>query len=147
MKIRNSQKGLPIWQHKKEILEIIKTNQVVIVAGDTGCGKSTQVHKSIKCAQYMYLTVILSQVPQYLLSAGMSSIACTQPRRIACISLAKRVGYETLNEYGTDIAYQVIVVLECFDTIVIIIYQELISAVFSLLHGAYKFLYNLLSIL
>jgi len=54
----------------------------------------------------------LFQVPQYLLSAGMSSIACTQPRRIACISLAKRVGYETLNEYGSDIAYQVIIVLE-----------------------------------
>lgn len=53
-------------------------------------------------------------MPQYLLSAGMSSIACTQPRRIACISLAKRVGYETLNEYGSDIAYQVIVVLEYF---------------------------------
>ena len=58
---------------------------------------------------------VFCQVPQYLLSAGMSSIACTQPRRIACISLAKRVGYETLNEYGSDIAYQVIVVLEYFE--------------------------------
>lgn len=35
------------------------------------------------------------------------SIACTQPRRIACISLAKRVGYETLNEYGSEIGYQI----------------------------------------
>ena len=43
VRIRNSQKGLPIWQHKQEILEMVKTNQVVIVAGDTGCGKSTQV--------------------------------------------------------------------------------------------------------
>ena len=34
-------------------------------------------------------------------------IACTQPRRIACISLAKRVGYETLNEYGSQVGYQV----------------------------------------
>ena len=115
MRIRNSQKGLPIWQHKKEILEMIKTNQVVIVAGDTGCGKSTQVHNTFVClCVCLYLAIILSQVPQYLLSAGMASIACTQPRRIACISLAKRVGYETLNEYGSDIAYQVIVVLGCF---------------------------------
>ena len=42
-RIKQAQKGLPIWQHKEEILEMIKTNQVVIVAGDTGCGKSTQV--------------------------------------------------------------------------------------------------------
>ena len=34
-------------------------------------------------------------------------VACTQPRRIACISLSKRVAYETLNEYGTQVAYQV----------------------------------------
>lgn len=43
VRIRNNQKGLPIWQHKDEILKMIKANQVVIVAGDTGCGKSTQV--------------------------------------------------------------------------------------------------------
>ena len=54
----------------------------------SGCGKSTQV-------------------PQYLLRAGYSKIACTQPRRIACIALAKRVGYETLNEYGSEIGYQI----------------------------------------
>ena len=64
------------------------TLQVIIVAGDTGCGKSTQV-------------------PQYLLGAGYSNIAYTQPRRIACISLAKRVGFETLNEHGTEIGYQI----------------------------------------
>lgn len=46
-------------------------------------------------------------MPQYLLHAGFENIACTQPRRIACVSLSKRVGYETLNEYGTEVAYQV----------------------------------------
>ena len=44
---------------------------------------------------------------QYLLEAGFDKIACTQPRRIACISLAKRVSYETLNEYGSQVAFQV----------------------------------------
>ena len=47
------------------------------------------------------------QVPQYLLHSGFTAIACTQPRRIACISLSKRVGYETLNEYGSQVGYQV----------------------------------------
>ena len=47
------------------------------------------------------------QVPQYLMSAGFDSVAVTQPRRIACISLAKRVGYETLHEYGSQVGYQI----------------------------------------
>ena len=88
MKIHRDQENLPIFQYRSHIVEAVKVHQVVIVAGDTGCGKSTQV-------------------PQYLLAKGVNKIACTQPRRIACISLAKRVGYETLNEYGSEIAYQV----------------------------------------
>lgn len=87
-KLKHDQNNLPIKQYEESIISAISGNQVVVIAGDTGCGKSTQV-------------------PQYLLSAGYTNIACTQPRRIACISLAKRVGYETLNEYGSDVAYQV----------------------------------------
>lgn len=87
-KIKQNQKNLPINEHRDEILNAIVKNQVVVVAGDTGCGKSTQV-------------------PQYLLSAGFTNIACTQPRRIACISLSRRVAFETLNEYGSEVAYQV----------------------------------------
>ncbi len=87
-KLREAQAGLPIAEYRGEILRKVAENQVVVVAGDTGCGKSTQV-------------------PQYLLQAGYQGIACTQPRRIACIALAKRVGYETLNEYGSEIGYQI----------------------------------------
>jgi HrpA-like RNA helicase len=88
VKIRRDQANLPIFQYSSHILSVVEAHQVVIVAGDTGCGKSTQV-------------------PQYLLGAGYGKIACTQPRRIACISLAKRVAFETLQEHGTEIAYQV----------------------------------------
>ncbi len=42
-----------------------------------------------------------------MLQAGFSRIVCTQPRRIACISLSKRVAYETLNEFGTQVGYQI----------------------------------------
>ena len=87
-KLRQAQANLPIAEFRKEIIEILQTSQVIIVAGDTGCGKSTQV-------------------PQYLLQEGYGKIACTQPRRIACISLAKRLAYETLNEYGSEIGYQI----------------------------------------
>lgn len=83
-KLRRDQKNLPIFQYQDKIVELVQRHPVVVVAGDTGCGKSTQV-------------------PQYLLSAGFSHIACTQPRRIACISLAKRVSFESLNQFGSKV--------------------------------------------
>ncbi|KAK6296315.1 hypothetical protein J4Q44_G00340280 [Coregonus suidteri] len=88
VKLRTEQKALPIFQYRDRIVELVRANPVVVVAGDTGCGKSTQV-------------------PQYLLSSGFSHIACTQPRRIACISLAKRVSFESLNQYGSKVGYQI----------------------------------------
>ncbi|TNN66622.1 putative ATP-dependent RNA helicase DHX34 [Liparis tanakae] len=87
-KLRREQKNLPIYQYRDKIVDLVRRHPVVVVAGDTGCGKSTQV-------------------PQYLLSAGFSHIACTQPRRIACISLAKRVSFESLNQYGSKVGYQI----------------------------------------
>ncbi|KAM3616171.1 uncharacterized protein V6R79_013600 [Siganus canaliculatus] len=87
-KLRREQKNLPIFQYRDRIVDLVRVHPVVVVAGDTGCGKSTQV-------------------PQYLLSAGFSSIACTQPRRIACISLAKRVSFESLNQYGSKVGHQI----------------------------------------
>ncbi|XP_043934707.1 probable ATP-dependent RNA helicase DHX34 [Protopterus annectens] len=87
-KLQKEKMNLPIYQYKDKIVEMVKAHRVIVVAGDTGCGKSTQV-------------------PQYLLSAGFERIACTQPRRIACISLAKRVGFESLNQYGSQVGYQI----------------------------------------
>ncbi|XP_053323739.1 probable ATP-dependent RNA helicase DHX34 [Spea bombifrons] len=88
VKLRKERSSLPIFQYREKIVRLMKEHQVVVVAGDTGCGKSTQV-------------------PQYLLAAGFGHIACTQPRRIACISLAKRVGFESLNQYGSKVGYQI----------------------------------------
>ncbi|GAB0088574.1 probable ATP-dependent RNA helicase DHX34 [Sergentomyia squamirostris] len=87
-KLRKSQANLPVAKYKEEIVQAVKENQVVIIAGDTGCGKSTQI-------------------PQFLHESGFRGIACTQPRRIACISLSKRVAHEMLCEYGTLVGYQI----------------------------------------
>ncbi|KAJ3652749.1 hypothetical protein Zmor_018686 [Zophobas morio] len=87
-KLRGAQNELPIAQYKKEIVERLKECRVMLIAGDTGCGKSTQV-------------------PQYVLEAGYSKIVCTQPRRIACVSLAKRVAHETLTDYKSTVGYQI----------------------------------------
>lgn len=70
-KLRKFQASLPIAAYEKEIVNAVKSESILILAGDTGCGKSTQV-------------------PQYLYNAGFDKVACTQPRRIACIGLSKR---------------------------------------------------------
>ncbi|XP_062554172.1 probable ATP-dependent RNA helicase DHX34 [Armigeres subalbatus] len=87
-KLRKAQANLPVASHRDEIIAAVNNEQIIILAGDTGCGKSTQV-------------------PQYLYHAGYEKIACTQPRRIACISLSKRVAHEMLCEYGTRVGYQI----------------------------------------
>ncbi|XP_041035590.1 probable ATP-dependent RNA helicase DHX34 isoform X1 [Carcharodon carcharias] len=76
-----SRRALPVAGYRARLLELVRGSPVVVVAGDTGCGKSTQV-------------------PQYLLEDWAQAgerLACTQPRRIACLSLARRVGLESLD--------------------------------------------------
>lgn len=87
-KLKTFQQNLPIYQYRNNIIETIKSFSVILVAGDTGCGKSTQL-------------------PQYLLQAGYENICCTQPRRLACISLRNRLSVETFDEYGSQIGYQI----------------------------------------
>lgn len=87
-KLLQTKAELPVAKYKAEIQAAVQNEQVVLIAGDTGCGKSTQI-------------------PQYLYEAGYQSICCTQPRRIACISLSKRVAHEMLCEYGDEVGYQI----------------------------------------
>ncbi|KAK6362941.1 hypothetical protein TWF730_000392 [Orbilia blumenaviensis] len=80
--------GLPIWAYREQLLQAISENQVTIVCGETGCGKSTQLP---------------AYILENCLAAGESCrIFVTEPRRISAISLAKRVG-EELGEMGTDL--------------------------------------------
>ena len=80
---------LPIFNKKQEIIDQINKNRVIIVSGNTGCGKSTQV-------------------PQYIFEKNKKGkILITQPRRIAAISIAKRLSYEMNSKLGDLIGYQV----------------------------------------
>lgn len=72
------QKHLPIYKYESEIVEKLKSSNVLILIGETGCGKTTQV-------------------PQILLKHRISAEKCiciTQPRRVAAISIACRVATE-----------------------------------------------------
>ncbi|XP_017089101.2 probable ATP-dependent RNA helicase DHX34 isoform X1 [Drosophila bipectinata] len=87
-KLRQAQRSLPIARFRCDLREALDNSRVLIVAGDTGCGKSTQV-------------------PQFLYDFGYRSIACTQPRRLACVSLSKRVAHELLDDYGSRVGFQI----------------------------------------
>jgi ATP-dependent helicase HrpA len=83
--------GLPIHEHKAAILAAIQSNQTVIIAGETGCGKTTQL-------------------PQFCLEPCLGvggRIAVTQPRRIAAIAMARRVALETHVALGDQVGYRV----------------------------------------
>ncbi len=83
--------NLPIHEKRREIVSSIRENPVTIVAGETGSGKTTQL-------------------PLMCLEAGRGRegrIACTQPRRIAAVSLAHHVAEAFGTEVGTDVGYRV----------------------------------------
>jgi len=83
--------ALPITAHREEILQAIARHQVIVVAGETGSGKTTQL-------------------PKLCLEAGRGTrgmIGCTQPRRIAARAMAERVSEELGCELGSVVGYQV----------------------------------------
>ena len=87
----NFRKSLPIWKSKRQIIEIIFQYKTIILIGETGCGKSTQV-------------------PQFLVDSEEMkgySIAITQPRRVSACSLAKRVSKERNRKLGGEVGYNV----------------------------------------
>jgi len=84
---------LPSYKYQDPIIEGLEENQVIIISGETGCGKSTQT-------------------PQFILDhyiknkkGSICNIYCTQPRRISALSLAARVAAERNEEVGESIGY------------------------------------------
>ncbi|KAL4587030.1 hypothetical protein LXL04_011679 [Taraxacum kok-saghyz] len=82
---------LPIFSVRDELLQVIRENQVVVVVGETGSGKTTQL-------------------TQYLHEDGYTTngiVGCTQPRRVAAMSVAKRVSEEMETELGGLVGYAI----------------------------------------
>ncbi|CCF73847.1 DHX15, PRP43, pre-mRNA-splicing factor ATP-dependent RNA helicase DHX15/PRP43 [Babesia microti strain RI] len=90
-KILEVRKTLPAWMERERFLELLARNNTLILIGETGSGKTTQI-------------------PQFALSAswlGNKSIAVTQPRRVAAISVAARVSEELDVELGSFVGYSI----------------------------------------
>jgi hypothetical protein len=82
---------LPVYSVREELLNIVRENQITVIVGETGSGKTTQL-------------------TQYLHEDGWSQrglIGCTQPRRVAAMSVAKRVAEEMGVELGDEVGYAI----------------------------------------
>ena len=89
--IKQQRESLPIFTVRDELLQVIRDNQVVVVVGETGRGKTTQM------AQYLHEEGYTAN----------GNIGCTQPRRVAAMSVAKRVSEEVYCELGTTVGYAI----------------------------------------
>lgn len=89
--ILQKRKLLPSFQAKKNFIKLVKRNRCTILVGETGSGKTTQM-------------------AQFILEAGLNSdkcVACTQPRRVAAMSVAQRVADEMDVDLGTFVGYSI----------------------------------------
>ncbi|KAJ9583989.1 hypothetical protein L9F63_021659, partial [Diploptera punctata] len=89
--ILEQRRYLPVFAVRQELLNVIRENNVVIIVGETGSGKTTQL-------------------TQYLHEDGYSRygmIGCTQPRRVAAMSVAKRVSDEMNTHLGEEVGYAI----------------------------------------
>ena len=90
--IEGTRKSLPIYTFRDDLLKAIEAYQVLIIVGETGSGKTTQI-------------------PQYLHEAGYTKdglkVGCTQPRRVAAMSVAARVAEEMGVKVGNEVGYAI----------------------------------------
>ncbi|KAG7961527.1 hypothetical protein I3843_09G021600 [Carya illinoinensis] len=86
---------LPAFKVKSEFLKAVAENQVLVVSGETGCGKTTQ------------LPQFILEDEIFCLRGADCSIMCTQPRRISAISVAARIASERGESLGETVGYQI----------------------------------------
>ncbi|KAK9947890.1 hypothetical protein M0R45_003488 [Rubus argutus] len=91
-KLQKERRALPMYKMRDEFLKSVKEHQIIVVVGQTGSGKTTQI-------------------PQFLHEAGYTKggkkIGCTQPRRVAAMSVAARVSQEMGVKLGHEVGYSI----------------------------------------
>ncbi|XP_040260866.1 pre-mRNA-splicing factor ATP-dependent RNA helicase DHX16 isoform X1 [Bufo bufo] len=92
LSIQEVRRSLPVFPYRSDLLQAIGEHQILIIEGETGSGKTTQI-------------------PQYLHEEGYThkgmKIGCTQPRRVAAMSVAARVAQEMAVKLGNEVGYSI----------------------------------------
>ncbi|PSC68964.1 putative pre-mRNA-splicing factor ATP-dependent RNA helicase [Micractinium conductrix] len=84
--------GLPVWQAKADFINMVNSSQTIILVGETGSGKTTQIAQFIAEAGYC--------------QEG-KKVVCTQPRRVAAMSVARRVAEEMDVGLGEEVGFSI----------------------------------------
>ncbi|XP_048376075.2 pre-mRNA-splicing factor ATP-dependent RNA helicase DHX16 isoform X1 [Stegostoma tigrinum] len=92
MTLQEVRKSLPVFPYRQDLLAAIAEHQILIIEGETGSGKTTQI------PQYLY---------EEGYTAGGMKIGCTQPRRVAAMSVAARVAQEIGVKLGNEVGYSI----------------------------------------
>ncbi|KRX23139.1 putative pre-mRNA-splicing factor ATP-dependent RNA helicase DHX15 [Trichinella nelsoni] len=92
-------KHLPIFEYHDKFMEMLRQNQILVLVGETGSGKTTQIPQW--CVDYVRLKGDLTS------KGGRRSVACTQPRRVAAMSVAARVAEEMDVSLGMEVGYSI----------------------------------------
>lgn len=103
MKPITSPSQLPIHSMRKKIIQAVFNSECCIFLGETGCGKTTQIPRFLYEARERKLKNILNKKSQ----RNRNLICCTQPRRVAAISVAERVASEINQKCGELVGYSV----------------------------------------
>jgi pre-mRNA-splicing factor ATP-dependent RNA helicase DHX16 len=90
--IQLGRKKLPVYPYREQLIQAVRDHQILIIVGETGSGKTTQIM-------------------QYLYEAGFATdgkkLGCTQPRRVAAMSVAARVAVEKGVKLGREVGYSI----------------------------------------
>jgi pre-mRNA-splicing factor ATP-dependent RNA helicase DHX15/PRP43 len=90
-----TRKGLPVWQSKDEFIRMVNSHQTTILVGETGSGKTTQIAQFVAEAGYCNI------------NGQRKMVACTQPRRVAAMSVSRRVAEEMDVQLGDEVGYSI----------------------------------------
>ncbi|KAJ5568567.1 Pre-mRNA-splicing factor ATP-dependent RNA helicase PRP43 [Penicillium hetheringtonii] len=91
--ILKSRRDLPVHQQRDEFLQLYQQSQILVFVGETGSGKTTQIPQF----------VLFDDLPQ----TQRKMVACTQPRRVAAMSVAQRVAEEMDVKLGDEVGYSI----------------------------------------
>jgi pre-mRNA-splicing factor ATP-dependent RNA helicase DHX15/PRP43 len=89
--ILRKRRDLPVWRQQEEFAQTLRSHQTLVLVGETGSGKTTQI-------------------PQFVVDSGFLSkkmCVCTQPRRVAAMSVARRVADEMDVNIGEEVGYSI----------------------------------------
>lgn len=95
LSLQQQRESLPVFAMRTQLIEAIEQNQFLVIVGETGSGKTTQI------VQYVYEEAL------NVVGNTEKIIGCTQPRRVAAVSVAKRVAEEVGCKVGEEVGYYI----------------------------------------